>query len=101
MTKRRAWRRRLWASPAVPLLARAVAARFPQVDSPRVDVGVLAFALVTSIGSSLLFGLVPAWQLSRTDLRTALNEETRGGSGRLTGHLLVAAELAVNRISNS
>ena len=83
------------ATAAVPLLARAVAATFPQVDSPRVDVAVLAFATVTSIASSLLFGLIPAWQLSRTDLRTALNEETRGGSGRRTGHLLVAAELAV------
>ena len=50
---------------------------------------------MTSIASSLLFGLIPAWQLSRTDLRSALNEETRGGSGRRTGHLLVAAELAL------
>ena len=80
---------------AVPLLARAVATTFPQVDRPRIDVAVLAFALVASIASSLLFGLIPAWQLSRTDLRTALNEETRGGSGRRTGHLLVAAELAL------
>ena len=85
----------LLAVAAVPLLARAVAATFPQVDTPRIDAAVLAFALVTSIASSLVFGLIPAWQLSRTDLRTALNEETRGGSGRHTGHLLVAAELAL------
>ena len=85
----------LLAMAAVPLLARAVASTFPQVDSPRIDVAVLAFALVTSIASSLLFGLIPAWQLSRTDLRTALNEASRGGSGRRTGHFLVAAELAL------
>ena len=72
----------LLAVAAVPLLARAVAATFPQVDTPRIDAAVLAFALVTSIASSLVFGLIPAWQLSRTDLRTALNEETRGGFGQ-------------------
>ena len=81
----------------VPRCRRAAAAGHddPQVDSPRVDLAVLAFALVTSIASSLLFGLIPAWQLSRTDLRIALNEESRGGSGRRTGRLLVAGELAV------
>jgi len=85
----------LLAAAAVPLLARAVAATFPLVDPPRIDVGVLTFALAAAAMSSALFGLIPAWQLSRTDLRTALNEETRGGSGRRTSHLLVAAELAL------
>jgi putative ABC transport system permease protein len=85
----------LLAAGAVPLLARAVAATLPLVDAPRVDAGVLMFALAVTAVSSALFGLIPAWQLSRTDLRTALNEETRGGSGRRTSHLLVAAELAL------
>jgi putative ABC transport system permease protein len=83
------------AAAAVPLLARAVAASFPLVDAPRLDVSVLAFALIAIAASSLLFGAIPAWQLSRTDLRSTLNEETRGGSGRRTGRLLVVAELAL------
>jgi predicted permease len=85
----------LLAIAAVPLLSRAVAATFPHVDAPRIDLMVLAFAFVVAIASSLLFGLIPAWQLSRTDLRSALHDETRGGTGRRTGHLLVAAELAL------
>jgi putative ABC transport system permease protein len=85
----------LVAAIAVPLLARAAAVSFPQVDPPRLDLVVLAFAAAAALAGSLVFGAVPAWQLSRTDLRTALNAETRGGSGRRTGHLIVAAEIAV------
>jgi putative ABC transport system permease protein len=79
----------------LPVLARAAAATFPHVDAPRMDLAVLGFAFTTTIASSVVFGLIPAWQLSRGDLRPALNGETRGGSGRRTGHLLVAAELAL------
>jgi len=35
-------------------------------------------AIAVALASSLLVGLIPAWQLARTDLRTALNDETRG-----------------------
>jgi len=85
----------LLAAAVLPLLARAVAATLPQVAAPRIDLPVLGFAIAASLASSLLFGLIPAWHLSRTDLRSALNEETRGGSGRRTGYLLVTAELAL------
>ncbi len=85
----------LLAAAVLPLLARAVASTLPQVAAPRIDLPVLGFAIAASLASSLLFGLIPAWHLSRTDLRSALNEETRGGSGRRTGYLLVAAELAL------
>jgi len=83
------------AAASLPVLARAVAATLPQVDAPRIDVAVLGFALAASLASSAIFGSIPAWQVSRTDLRSALNEETRTGSGRRTGRLLVAAELAL------
>ena len=85
----------LLAMAAVPLLAHAVAATFPQVETPRVDETVFAFALAAALASSLLFGLIPAWQLSRMDVRSALNEESRGGTSSRTGHLLVAVELAL------
>ena len=85
----------LVAAVAVPLLARATAAGFTQVDPPRLDPVVLAFAAAAALASSVIFGGVPAWQLSRTDLRTALNAETRGGSGRRTGHAIVVAEIAL------
>src|SRR5207253_1318224 len=79
----------------VPILARATTVSFPQVDAPRVDLAVLAFAFVAALASSVIFGAVPAWQLARTDLRTALGAESRGGSGRRVGHLIVGAEMAV------
>ena len=80
---------------AVPIVARATAVSFPNIDSPRIDVVVLAFACVAALASSALFGAVPAWQLARTDLRTALGAESRGGTGRRVGHLIVAAEMAL------
>jgi predicted permease len=85
----------LIAAAAVPLLGRVVAQTFPQVDAPRLDVLALGYALTAAIVSSLLFGLIPAWQLSRNDLRSVLTEESHGGTGRRTGQLLVAAELAL------
>ena len=85
----------LVAAAAVPLLGRLVAQTFPQVDAPRLDLLALGFALAAAIGSSLVFGLIPAWQLSRGDLRSVLTEESRGGTSRRAGHLLVAVELAL------
>ena len=85
----------LIAAAAVPLLGRIVAQTFPQVDPPRLDLLALGFALAAAIGSSLVFGLIPAWQLSRGDLRSVLTEESRGGTSRRAGHLLVASELAL------
>ena len=83
------------AAGAVPLVARATAVSFPQVDSPRLDLAVLAFACVAGVASSVVFGAVPAWQLARSDLRTALGAESRSGTGRRVGHLIVVAEMAI------
>src|SRR6185295_16739405 len=85
----------LVAAAAVPALGRVVALTFPRVDAPRLDILALAFALAASTASSLLFGLLPAWQLSRHDVRSILTEESRSGSRKHTGHWLVAAELAL------
>ena len=85
----------LLAAASLPLLTRAVAATLPQIDAPRIDLAVLGFGLAAALASSLLAGSLPAWQLSRTDLHSALNEETRGGAGGRAGHLLVAIELAL------
>ena len=85
----------LAAAAVVPVLGHLVAATFPRVDAPRLDMVALGFALAASSASSLLFGLVPAWQLSRNDVRTILTEESRSGTRRHTGHWLVAAQLAL------
>jgi predicted permease len=79
----------------VPIVARATLVSFPQVDVPRIDVAVLAFAGAAALASSVVFGAAPAWQLARTDLRAALGGESRGGTGRRIGHVIVAAEMAI------
>jgi predicted permease len=59
-----------------------------------VDPRVLAFTAAITIGSSVLFGLAPAWQLSRTaplDTRGAI-----GGGHRRAQNLLIILEVAVS-----
>ncbi|OLE78194.1 MAG: hypothetical protein AUF76_19770 [Acidobacteria bacterium 13_1_20CM_2_65_9] len=86
----------LVAAAAVPLVARAAATAFPRFDPPHVDPQALLFAMAIALASSLAFGLVPAWHVSRlTDLRGALGESTRASGGRAMGRTLVVAEVAL------
>jgi predicted permease len=61
------------------------------------DLRVLAFALVLSAVTGLLFGLVPALQSSRADLSVALKDGgAAGGGSRTRGRsIFVAAQLAL------
>jgi len=72
---------------------------FPRADSIRVDGSVLAFALVLSLGASLLFGLAPALFAADVRLQTTLQESAgRPGEGRgrrRARNLLVTAEVAL------
>jgi putative ABC transport system permease protein len=60
------------ASVALPLLTEVVSRSLPGVAPPRLDTAVFLFALAVTLASSLAFGLVPAWSLTRTDLRMSL-----------------------------
>ena len=55
-------------------------AGFPRVADVAVDLRVLTFAMVASLATGLVFGIVPAVRASRVDLASALNE-----GGRRTG----------------
>jgi putative ABC transport system permease protein len=63
-----------------------------------IDAWVLAFTLGVSVVAGLLFGLAPAFQVSRTDVNAALKEEGRGDTGghrHWLRHLLVVSEVAL------
>jgi putative ABC transport system permease protein len=78
----------------------------PRLSAIRVDGGVLAYALATSVASGLLFGVVPALRLvgrraGATSLQLVLRAAgDRGGSAR-QGHVrsvLLVGELAVSLV---
>ncbi|MEK6299568.1 MAG: ABC transporter permease [Acidobacteriota bacterium] len=66
----------------------------PRLNEVRLDSVVLVFTLCVSVLTGLLFGLLPAWHASRSDLNTSLKEGGRssGGSSRegMRKFLLVA-----------
>jgi predicted permease len=63
---------------------------------------VYAFVALVSIGSAFAFGLLPAWQISKTDVNTTLKDEARssGGSrrGRWLSGVLVTTQLAITLV---
>jgi putative ABC transport system permease protein len=63
--------------------------------APALDVRVLLFASATTIGTTLLFALVPAVDASRTNLVSALKEDDRGGGRGRALAALVVSEVAL------
>ncbi|HEX4913444.1 MAG TPA: ABC transporter permease [Vicinamibacterales bacterium] len=75
------------------------AAGIPRADQIGVDGTVLMFAAIASVATSLIFGLVPAWQLSRQDLNDALKDGGKGPAaaiGRGPREMLIVAEVALS-----
>ena len=79
-------------------ILRFVPSNVPRLNEVRIDWVVLAFALLISILTGLVFGLAPALQSARVALSSASREGGRGSSsGTKTGRLrdtLVVSELA-------
>ncbi len=70
----------------------------PRLSGVGVDGWVLGFTLGISLLTGILFGLVPAVQISRPDLHESLKEGGRTSGGSLrhrTRHILVVAEVAL------
>ena len=72
----------------------------PRVAPIVVNGQALTFAVVLSIVTGLLFGVVPAWQASRPELQNTLKDATRGTTGDGHRHLarmgLVLAEVSLS-----
>ncbi len=83
----------------ISILIRLAPENLPRMSGVHVDPVVLGFAIAISLLASLLFGLAPAWQTSRTDLNDALKQGGLRGSvgGRSNGlrNALVVAEIAL------
>ncbi len=71
----------------------------PRIEAVTVDLRILAVTFLVTVGAGVLFGLVPALQVSGRDLQSSLREEGRDGMGGRRGlrvrNALVAAQVAL------
>ena len=74
----------------------------PRVAPVGVDGWALSFALILSVVTGILFGVVPAWQASRPELQNTLKDNTRGSTSDGQRHLaragLVLAEVSISLV---
>jgi len=68
------------AASGIKVLLRFVPPGIPRLAHVSLDWRVLGFTMLLSLGTCLIFGLVPAWHASKPDLHTALEQ-----SGRTSG----------------
>jgi predicted permease len=83
-----------WGVPA--LLALAPGGRIPRLEMVRVDGSVLAFAFGVSVLTPIVFGLAPALQATRQDVREPLSH---GGRGATMRHQGMRRALAISEIA--
>jgi putative ABC transport system permease protein len=83
-------------------LLQLVPESLPHLNGISISWGVLAFAVVVSITAGTIFGLAPAWLMSRVDLTGTLRQEGRGSNGSQersrARHVLVISELALSLV---
>jgi len=76
--------------------------RMPRIGEVGLELTVLLFTLVVSIGSGILFGILPAIRATRTDVSTNLKEGGRSNSAGLGakrfGDTLVVSEMAISLV---
>ena len=80
-----------------PLVALAPAGSIPRINEIHLDAWVLAFAFGLSVVTGIVFGVVPAIQATRRDLRQPLSEANRTATGQrqTLRSVLVVAEVAL------
>jgi putative ABC transport system permease protein len=81
----------------VAALERMMPAGLPRVGDARLDSIVLAFSLVVSVLTGVLFGLAPAWATAGLDLNRWLKEGGRSAAAQ--AHPLVRGGLVVTEIA--
>jgi predicted permease len=81
-------------------LLRLAPANLPRLNEVNLSGGVLLFAVLVSISTGILFGLVPALQASNASQVSNLREGSRG-SGSSRSHTLISRVLVVSEIALS
>lgn len=80
-------------------LAASNAFSVPLLQTTKIDGAALAFTLAVTLITGLLFGIVPAWQMSGADVHEDLKDASRGSSGgkqrTWIRQALVVAEVAL------
>jgi predicted permease len=83
-------------------LLRLVPESLPHLNNISINWGVLAFSFAVSLAAGTVFGLAPAWLMSRFDLIGTLRQEGRGSSGSRersrARQILVISELALSLV---
>ncbi|MCI0486607.1 MAG: ABC transporter permease [Blastocatellia bacterium] len=82
----------------VDLLVSLMPDRIAQLETAHVDLNVLGFAMVLSLLTGVVFGLVPALQATRPDLNQVLKQggrDTSSGGRTPVRSLLVVAEIGL------
>lgn len=79
-----------------------VSAQLPRGAEIRTDATVLLFGFAVSVFTGILFGLVPALDVSRVDTNSGLREESRGATASRGKHrlrtVLVIAQVALSMV---
>jgi len=78
---------------------RLIPSDLPRLYNIAIDGRVLAFAALLSAGTSLIFGVLPAWRMSKSDPATALRDfgptTTSGRRRNALHHALIVAQTAL------
>ena len=72
---------------------------FPHEAAIRINIPVLIFCVVVAVGTGLLFGLWPAWQLSQPEVSRVMQSSSRKTTGdtrkRRTHQFLIGGQIAL------
>jgi putative ABC transport system permease protein len=83
----------------VQLFVRFSPSDIPRLDEVRIDLRVVAFMLLTTSATTILFGLMPSLQAARRTVADSLRQGSRGTTGgaqsQRTRRVLVVAEVAL------
>ena len=83
-------------------LLQLVPESLPHLNDISINWGVLLFSLAVSVVAGIVFGLAPAWLMSRFDVNSTLRKEGRGSSGSRersrARQILVISELALSLV---